>query len=161
MSGYGPRVNGKVPGVSSCARRVRRAVEGLHLDARLEQALVGGGRHGSIIASTGDPCAGTRTTGPPGVRQGLERDPPPRLDVRADRGPRAVEVAVLDRVDDRAVLGGEVLATLDPAAAHDLHHQVDRQLAVVRGQQVVPGELDLELVEVGVGGVPARRPRSP
>ena len=66
----------------------------------------------------------------------------------------AGEVARLERVDDRAVLAREVLATLEPAAADHLHHQVHGQLAVDVREHLVAGEIDLELVEGRVGGIP-------
>ena len=60
----------------------------------------------------------------------------------------------LERLDDRAVLRHEVLAALEPPAADHLHHQVDRELAVEAREELVPGEVDLGLVEGGVRGVP-------
>ncbi len=67
---------------------------------------------------------------------------------------RRLEVAGLVRVDDRAVLGREVRAALELAAADHLHHQVDRELAVEAREQRVAGEVDLVLVEGGVRRVP-------
>ena len=67
---------------------------------------------------------------------------------------RRREVAGFVRVDDRGVLGREVGATLELAAADHLHHQVDRQLPVEAREQRVAGEIDLVLVEGGVRGVP-------
>ena len=65
-----------------------------------------------------------------------------------------LEVARLVRVDDRGVLGRQVCAALELAAADHLHHQVHRQLAVEAREQGVAGEIDLVLVEGGVRGVP-------
>ena len=48
-----------------------------------------------------------------GALDRVERDPPARVDVRPDRGLRGGEVAGLERVHDRAVLAGEVLAALE------------------------------------------------
>ena len=86
----------------------------------------------------------------------LERDPPPGRDVRADRVSRRPEIARLEGVDDRAVLGREVRAALELAAPDHLHHQVDGEVAVEAGEQRVRREVDLVLVEGGVRGVPAR-----
>ena len=51
---------------------------------------------------------------------------------------RRCEVARLERVDDRAVLPGEVLAALEPAAANHLHHQVHGQLPIDVREHLVP-----------------------
>ena len=69
---------------------------------------------------------------------------------------RRGEVAGLVRGDDRLVLGGQVRAALELAAADHLHHQVDRELAVEAREQGVAGEVDLMLVEGGVRRVPLR-----
>ena len=66
----------------------------------------------------------------------------------------AGEIAGVEGIDDRAMLAGEVLAALEPAAADHLHHQVHRQLAIDVREHLVAGEIDLELVERGVGRVP-------
>ena len=64
------------------------------------------------------------------------------------------EVALGERLDDAAVLGDEVRMALDVAAADDLHHQVDGELAVEPREQSVVREVDLVLVERGVRSVP-------
>ena len=66
----------------------------------------------------------------------------------------AARSPAVEGVDDRAVLAGEVLATLEPAAANHLHHQVHGQLPIDVREHLVRGEIDLELVEGGVGGIP-------
>ena len=86
----------------------------------------------------------------------LERDSPSCCDVRTDRVPRRPEIGGLECIDDRAVLGREVRATLELASADHLHHQVDREIAVEAGEQCVRRKVDLVLVEGGVGRVPAR-----
>src|SRR5262245_32088931 len=65
-----------------------------------------------------------------GALDRLERDAPAGVDVRADRIARGVQVAELECIDDRCVLGGEVGTALEAPAADHLHHQVHRQLAV-------------------------------
>ena len=69
---------------------------------------------------------------------------------------RRVEVGRLVRVHDRPVLGRQVRAALELAAADHLHHQVHREVAVEAGEQRVAGQVDLVLVEGGVGRVPLR-----
>ena len=52
------------------------------------------------------------------------------------------------------MLAGQVLAALELAAADHLHHQVHRQLPVHMREHPVAREVDLELVEGSVRGVP-------
>ena len=64
------------------------------------------------------------------------------------------QIAGLERLHDRAMLAGEVLAALELAAADHLHHQVHRQLPVHVREHAVACEVDLELVERRIGRIP-------
>src|SRR6187431_3235728 len=82
----------------------------------------------------------------------IECDAATSVDVLANRMFCRVELAGRERVDDVAMLGNEVLVTLDAAAADHLHHQVDGELPVEARQERIAGEVDLVFVEGRVGG---------
>ena len=87
-----------------------------------------------------------------GALDRVQRDPRPVSMWLGSRRPRRGRR--LEGLDDLAVLRDEVRVALDAAAADHLHQQVHRQLAVEAREQRVAGEVDLELVEGGVRGVP-------
>src|SRR5262245_2703687 len=150
MSACGPRVKGYVPGGSKASAGPSPGpYTGFTSmpDSSVRRSM---GQSYGAAARRG----GAASERPAGALERVERDAEAGGDVRPDRVAGELEIARLERFDDAGVLGHEVLASLEPAAADHLHHQVHRELAVERREQRVAREVDLVLVEGGVRRVP-------
>ena len=99
--------------------------------------------------------AGAHRT-PPGGLERLEREHPPGLDVRPDRLLDTPAIGRLEALDEGAVLGPDV-AGIVPVAEDPLHEEIHRQPPVEVGEEAVPGQIDLQLVEALVRGDEAAR----
>ncbi len=125
-------------------RCVRGPVQRLHLDAGVEQPPVGGAGHASDPTSTPAGWWGNARQSRPTARAGQSTPPARSIASSAIRLPDSMcvriacwvcrQVAGLEGLDDRAMLACQILASLEPAAADHLHHQVHRQLPVRCGR---------------------------